>query len=221
MSRPALGIRLNNPGNLELGSPWQGLSDVQSHPRFCTFDHPKWGIRAIARTLITYQDKRRAADGSRIDSVQEIIDRWAPASDNNPSANYARSVASTLNVCANDETLDVRDYPTMYGLVTGIIRFENGAQPYDKSLIDEGLVLAGIEVPKKSLSDSRTIKASSAVAGASLAPVLAENVEGFKAILQPLAAYSGYAQTALLVITVAAAAYTVYARIDDRNKGAR
>ncbi|HCQ3021998.1 TPA: hypothetical protein OHP99_004980, partial [Escherichia coli] len=62
------GIRNNNPGNLDKGSPWQGLAANPDEPRFCTFKDPVWGIRALAVTLITYHDKRRAKDGSSIDT---------------------------------------------------------------------------------------------------------------------------------------------------------
>ena len=31
------GIRNNNPGNLDKGSPWQGLVANPDEPRFCTF----------------------------------------------------------------------------------------------------------------------------------------------------------------------------------------
>ncbi|MGL5156229.1 MAG: hypothetical protein ACRC9G_08020, partial [Aeromonas veronii] len=82
------GIRRNNPGNIEWGSPWQGLAKPEDYPadRFAAFISPVWGIRAIAITLITYQDKRKANDGSRIDSVREVVERWAPSFENNTQA---------------------------------------------------------------------------------------------------------------------------------------
>lgn len=59
MAKLPRGIRNNNPGNLEWGDPWQGLDpDGQAQDkRFVVFKDPAMGIRAIARTLITYQDK--------------------------------------------------------------------------------------------------------------------------------------------------------------------
>src|SRR3546814_17442973 len=82
-------IRLNNPGNIEHGAPWEGLDPRNRDPRFCGFVSPEYGIRAIVRVLITYYDKRRARDGSRIDTVREIVERWAPAGENNTEA-YAK-----------------------------------------------------------------------------------------------------------------------------------
>lgn len=139
------GIRNNNPGNIDRhpGVRWQGMADDQSRDsRFVVFKAPEWGIRAIARVLITYQDKRRARDGSRIDTIQDIIGRWAPPNENRTDA-YARHV-SRLTGIGIDETLDVYDHATMCALVIAIITHENGMQPYAPAIIARGLELAGI-----------------------------------------------------------------------------
>jgi len=145
------GIRNNNPGNIERdGTRWQGMSAVQTDARFVVFSESRWGIRAIARVLITYQDKRRAKDGSRINSVRKFIARWAPPAENNTDA-YARAVANALGVGVDDPDIDVYDYDTMFGLVASIIRFENGSPRhhlngawYQDGEIEAGLKLAGI-----------------------------------------------------------------------------
>lgn len=146
------GIRNFNPGNIRhaKGVRWQGMAVVQSDVSFIQFNAPRWGIRAIARVLITYQDKRRAADGSRIDSVREIIERWAPATENDTDA-YAATVARVLAVDPDFEGLDVYHYDTMRALVLAIIRHENGPGPlpggqwYGEAIIADGLALAGVE----------------------------------------------------------------------------
>lgn len=145
------GIRNYNPGNIDrvAGTRWQGQAREQRDERFVTFLDPAWGIRAIARVLITYQDKRRAGDGSRIDSVREVIERWAPAHENDTEA-YAKQVAAALGIGPDDEHLDVYDYLTMRTLVQAIIRHENGPGPlpgglwYGEPLIADGLARAGI-----------------------------------------------------------------------------
>ncbi|WP_449426107.1 hypothetical protein, partial [Rhodanobacter lindaniclasticus] len=124
---------------------------------FCQFVAPAWGIRAIAVTLITYQDKRRARDGSRIDSVREIIDRWAPDFENDTDS-YTRAVASAMGIGLDVESVNVHDYATMRTLVRAIIRHENGSAAafdwhddtewYDAVTLDEGLRLAGIVAPR-------------------------------------------------------------------------
>lgn len=146
------GIRNNNPGNIRWGDAWQGLVPPaqRTDPDFCQFIAPAWGIRAIAITLITYQDKRRAPDGSPIDSVREVIERWAPAVENNTAA-YVQAVASALSVGPDDTTVNVHDYATLLALVKAIIRHENGVPPkgdwYGAVTLDEGLKLAGVVKP--------------------------------------------------------------------------
>lgn len=146
------GIRNYNPGNIDrvAGVRWQGqATDQSADPRFVVFNGPRWGVRAIARVLITYQDKRRAKDGSRIDTVREFIERWAPAVENDTNA-YAKAVASALGIGSDDERVDVYRFETMRTLVLAIIRHENGPGPlpggawYGESIIVDGLALAGI-----------------------------------------------------------------------------
>ncbi|MFC1131599.1 hypothetical protein ACFGX4_00710 [Pasteurella multocida] len=93
-----LGIRNNNPGNIEWGSPWQGLkAKTKNSGRFAEFESPVYGIRAIAVLLITYYDKRKSRDGSKIDTIKEVIERWAPPVENNSTA-YAKAVSDLLGV---------------------------------------------------------------------------------------------------------------------------
>lgn len=138
------GIRNYNPGNLVRNDTrWQGMAlDQSGDSRFVVFSHPVWGIRAIARTLITYQDAHR------LRTVRGIIQRWAPAHENDTAA-YVRSICQRLQV-RPDQAIDVYDYPTMLELVRAIVRHENGAGPlpdgewYGEALLTEGLALAGI-----------------------------------------------------------------------------
>jgi hypothetical protein len=146
------GIRNFNPGNIRhaKGVRWQGMAIAQGDSEFVQFTAPRWGIRAIARVLITYQDKRLAADGSRIDSVREIIQRWAPPSENNTNA-YVISVARALGLDPDFEGVDVYNFDVMHVLVPAVIRHENGSGPlpgglwYGDAIIADGLALAGIE----------------------------------------------------------------------------
>lgn len=146
------GIRNFNPGNIRhaQGVRWQGMAAVQTDSAFVQFTAPRWGIRAIARVLITYQDKRLAKDGSRIDTVREFVERWAPPSENDTNA-YAASVARALGLHPDHEGVDVYDFDVMRLLVTAIIRHENGPGPlpggqwYGDAIMADGLALAGIE----------------------------------------------------------------------------
>lgn len=166
---------LNNPGHIEIGAPWEGLAPVQRHKRFATFVSVEYGIRAICVVLITYQDKRRAKDGSRIDTVREIIERWAPSNEND-STSYAEHVRKRLGLDSADAEISVKDYATMRGLVESIILHENGSQPYSDAEIRKGMAMAGVQVPVKPVEQSRTLRAGTVAAGATAIGMVAEPV---------------------------------------------
>jgi hypothetical protein len=131
----ARGIRNNNPGNIRLGSPWNGLIDGDD-TAFCTFRDPVWGIRALCRLLSNYFTRYE------LDTVYGIIDRYAPDVENDTNA-YAQAVADRLGVGLN-EKINVLDREIMRVLVKAIIHHENGSQPYDAWEIADGMLLAGI-----------------------------------------------------------------------------
>lgn len=127
------GIRNNNPGNIEYnGTDWQGLASPASDGRYCIFVDEKWGIRAMARVLTTYNKKYG------LNTVRGIIERWAPSFENDTSA-YIAHVANWLGV-TEDQPYDVIKY--LVPLVEVIIQHENGVQPYSISQIKEGVALA-------------------------------------------------------------------------------
>lgn len=55
------GIRNNNPGNIDYNpaNKWQGQlpMDKVIEPRFCRFESPEYGIRALMKLLSTYHKK--------------------------------------------------------------------------------------------------------------------------------------------------------------------
>ena len=71
------GIRNKNPGNIKLGTDWDGLAAEQTDPTFCIFDEAVMGIRALMRILLTYRFTHKKTN------VDSIISRWAPPSENN------------------------------------------------------------------------------------------------------------------------------------------
>ena len=130
----------NNPGNIEYHerTQWRGLANppVEAKGRFAVFTEPKWGIRAIVKTLQSYQRQG-------IRSVRACISRWAPAVENNTKG-YIDRVASEMGV-SPDEPLDFHTYAHARGIATAIMRVELGyAPPYSDAVIDEALPLAGV-----------------------------------------------------------------------------
>ncbi|MCY3444743.1 hypothetical protein KIN39_09500 [Klebsiella aerogenes] len=128
------GVRNNNPGNLEASSsnPWVGQTG--SDGRFAKFETPEHGIRALGRNLLSYQRQG-------IDTVSDIINRWAPPSDNNDTAAYIKSVCAQLGVKA-DQPLDASNPDTLQALCAAIIKHENGSQPYSNEQLSTGVSAA-------------------------------------------------------------------------------
>ena len=138
MSTPAVprGIRNNNPGNIRLGSPWFGLvpASQQTDPSFCQFTDAKYGIRAMGKILCTYHDTYG------LDTIQEMIGRWAPPNENDTAA-YVANVAHLVGVAPTDK-INIHDPNTLAPIVKAIIQHENGEQPYDDATIMTGVQLA-------------------------------------------------------------------------------
>lgn len=131
------GIRNNNPGNIQRSDiQWEGKIDGHD-PRYESFDTPEAGIAALAQNLRSYEAKG-------INTVERIIGRWAPATENDTAA-YIATVAKELGVKPN-EGLKLSDPKLLIGLTKAIIKHENGRQPYT----DEQLV-AGVsgKLPKR------------------------------------------------------------------------
>lgn len=127
------GIRNNNPGNLENnGINWVGLSSSQTDSRFYQFTEPKYGIRALARVLKTYERQYG------LNTVEGIINRWAPPHENNTDS-YIDHVASVLGVKRN-QPFDVSQ--NLVQLAEAIIIHENGVNPYPMDTIIDGVMMA-------------------------------------------------------------------------------
>nr|WP_246769583.1 hypothetical protein [Escherichia sp. E2593] len=130
----ARGIRNNNPGNLEYSksNPWVGQNGDDG--RFAKFETPEHGIRALGRNLLSYQRQG-------IDTVNDIINRWAPPGDNNDTSAYVKAVCAQLGVHP-DQQIDASNPDTLSALCSAIIKHENGDQPYTKEQIGSGVSAA-------------------------------------------------------------------------------
>ncbi|HGN9119695.1 TPA: structural protein [Proteus mirabilis] len=133
MARPARGERNNNPGNIRHGSKWQGLSAQQTDKDFCQFVSPEYGIRAIYKLLQTYQKKYE------LDSIESIIDRYAPPNENN-TAGYINRAARDIGVSVN-EPINVSSKPVAIALATAIVGVELGYQPYSPKVFEDAWLL--------------------------------------------------------------------------------
>lgn len=136
---------LNNPGGIEHepGVTWGGQSQDQPDHTFVKFTGPGWGIRAIVKTLHTYQTKHG------VKTMRQAISRWAPPSvlkdgkavfENNTEA-YIDDVCQRCGVGEDDEIDFQVLMPT---LVKAIIRHENGDVIYDDATIAQAIAMAGV-----------------------------------------------------------------------------
>jgi hypothetical protein len=130
------GIRNNNPGNVRendrVDYDWLGEAVIDNDDEFEVFKDARYGIRAIARIVTTYQNKYG------INTVRGVINRWAPPNENKTDS-YVRHVASVLKVNP-DEVINLQHY--LLPLIEAIIIHENGYNPYSMELISEGIQLA-------------------------------------------------------------------------------
>ena len=132
------GIRNNNPLNIRrvAGQRWKGeiLPSIQGGDgggSFVRFESIEYGIRAAFVLLRTYAIKYKA------NCIQDIISRWAPASENN-TEKYIKNVCLWTGL-GGLQRLTEEDWPK---LVLAMARQECGA------LLSEEIINRGYELYK-------------------------------------------------------------------------
>ena len=129
----ARGERNNNPGNIDYNpaNKWQGQlpHDPNIESRFCRFQSAEYGIRAIYKLLQTYQRKYK------LNSVNAIINKYAPRFENNTTG-YIRRAAADIGVAVLDK-IDTSDKKTGIALAKAIVSVELGYQPYDEATFEK------------------------------------------------------------------------------------
>ena len=113
------GQRNNNPLNIRRNSiQWVGMSDIQTDPAFVVFRSLYYGIRAAVIILRNYYKKHHLC------TIQEIISRWAPLSEND-THRYVEYVSDTLKM-SHLATLDMNEQSTIAHLIQAMAVFESG-----------------------------------------------------------------------------------------------
>lgn len=130
LSTAPRGIRNNNPGNIDYNpiNKWKGLNpkSPELDSRFCVFISPEYGIRALMVLLRNYDKKHN------LNSIRQIINRWAPSHENDTSA-YVKHVSKLMGI-DYDICLNLSDRKTLISLAKAIVIHENGVQPYADSI---------------------------------------------------------------------------------------
>ena len=118
------GYRNFNPGNIEDGPYAQslpGYAGVEPEGRFARFDSMDNGFNAMS-TLYNRGGYRN------LNTINDIVSRWAPESDGNNPAAYASFVGNKLGIDPN-APLDKNNPEQMRALAAAMAHYENGAAP--------------------------------------------------------------------------------------------
>lgn len=125
------GIRNNNPLNIRIGNTWLGETAENTDKQFEQFVHIKYGLRAGFVLL------RRYIKHYKLNTVNEIISRWAPMNENN-TASYINRVCVLTGFEKNTPLKFEQD--TMMKLVAAMCKVENGVD------VDLKYILQGWEL---------------------------------------------------------------------------
>ncbi|MFM9932844.1 phage tail tape measure protein [Achromobacter xylosoxidans] len=130
------GIRNNNPGNLVYVG--QTGASKEANGRFATFESAQEGLNALAAQLRRYGQRG-------LNSIQSIVNTYAPASENNTGA-YANYLAQKMGI-DTDTQFDVNSDPAaLAALIRGIVEYENGRNPYSNDMIAQAAGMAPVNL---------------------------------------------------------------------------
>lgn len=125
------GIRNNNPGNIRVSKDqWEGMTGDDG--AFVTFDSPESGVRALGKNLLSYSRQG-------YDSIEKIINRWAPPNENDTKA-YIDSVVAATGIPAT-QSLDLSNPDTLSSLAQAISFHETGSR-YNHEVYQKGVARA-------------------------------------------------------------------------------
>lgn len=130
----ARGYRNNNPLNLDQSAnAWKGKIKPSQDKRFETFVSQPYGYRAALITMRTYISKYG------LNTIYEIINRWAPADDGNNLLSYTKNVCNVINsrfgMNVTPDTVVTRDNKDLLTKMAYAMTIsENGDKEYARAL---------------------------------------------------------------------------------------
>ena len=139
------GLKNNNPLNIRHSKDqWQGASIPQTDKDFVQFKTMAYGYRAAWRTLHTYY--KRLRDRKKLFTVENIISRWAPPTENDTKS-YIHSVLRMTSLGGNENLPQPSrgvDIPILEKLVAAMTTIECGIpyQQVNRIAIGKGYELA-------------------------------------------------------------------------------
>ena len=126
------GIRNNNPLNIRKGSKWKGERATQTDPAFEEFISMEYGVRAVFIILRKYMSGYNGLT-EKFNTIEKIIKRWAPPSENNSRA-YIEAVSKWTGIPSTQRlAFSQRNY--MVAIVDAMVKVECG-QSIDRAIIE-------------------------------------------------------------------------------------
>lgn len=143
---PPRGMRLKNPLNIRQSSiRWLGgiYTNPPADPAFVEFTDVINGIRAACKIILNYHFH----DG--VETLAQIVSRWAPSTDDNDTGAYIADVASRTDFGADDK-FDFSSHDGLCKLVAAMARHEQGGEFLSSQDIATGVseALAGYQPPQ-------------------------------------------------------------------------
>ena len=121
------GYRNNNPLNIRISNNnWKGEIKPSTDGSFCQFQEMYLGFRAAMVCIRTYIRKYGC------NTLEKIINRWAPWSDGNNPVRYAQRIINRWPETFPDKevVIDYTNKDQMTKLVYAMAIVENGSEPY-------------------------------------------------------------------------------------------
>ncbi len=123
------GYRNNNPLNIRISANnWKGEIKPSGDKSFCQFETMAYGFRAALVCIRTYITKHKCQ------TLQAIINRWAPWTDGNNPVRYAQRVMDRWpeTFPSKEAVIDYTSRDQMTKLVYAMAIVENGSEPLMK-----------------------------------------------------------------------------------------
>lgn len=207
---------LCNPGNIKKNKEslkFQGVSKEQPHKRFLKFNDEVWGLRALARILVTYKDKYK------INTLEKAISRYAPPEEN-PTEKYIEFVSDKSGFPRNQE-LDFHLYEHTVPIIKAMVRFEQGEQPCTDVQYDLAANRAGLVSPPKPPAQSKTAWGGRLTIGGVSVMGIWETFKDQIMFLLNVPALAKILPYIVLGVILVGGIMVLYAWWDDRRRGVR
>ena len=139
------GLRNNNPLNIRRSTDrWDGAAETQTDKDFVQFQSMAYGYRAAWRILNTYYKKLK--ERKKHFTVENIIHRWAPPTENDTKA-YIRTGLTLTSIGGKENLLppsNTAGYAKLSRLLAAMTVMENGIRmsQVDTEAIFQGYKLA-------------------------------------------------------------------------------